>query len=95
VLIEADGDLDKTDLETLGRYFEQRHLKLTFITPKANAASLIVKTGVEGADAIRESCLGMEVGGKRLRTTLVSGSIGKLKRRVEGGGTTEVGKVPE
>lgn len=70
-------------------------MKLTFIIPKGNGAALIVKTGISGADAVRESCPGMVVGGKKLRTTLVSGSIGKLKRRIEEGGTTEDGKVPE
>lgn len=56
---------------------------------------MIVKTGIDGADAVRESCSGMEIGGKKLRTTLVSGSIGKLKRRVVGGETTEDAKVPK
>jgi hypothetical protein len=87
VLIEADAELETGDVEKIASYFGQRRVKLTLIRPKENPASLIAKTNVEGAVEIRGCSADLLVGGKRLRTSLTSGSIGKLKRRVKGGGT--------
>jgi len=84
-LIESDRELGPAEIEKISNYLAERHVRLTMIQLKENRSALIVKTDVEGAAETRERCPELKVGGKPLRTTLVSGSIGKLKRRVRGG----------
>ena len=81
VLMEAEGELEDRDLETFDRYFRDRGVRLALIRLRGHGAALIAKTDVEGAAEIREECPQLVLGGKRLRTELVSGCIGKLKRR--------------
>ena len=87
VLLEAEGELTPGDVEKITSYLGRRDARSKLIQPKGNGAALIVKTNVEGAAQIREGSAELRVGGKRLRTSLTSGSIGKLKRRAAKGGT--------
>lgn len=84
--MEADGLLGPDEVETIARYFRERGVKLVLIRPKGSSSALIAKTDLGGAAEIRGRCPELNVGGRRLTTTLVSGSIGKLKRRAEKGG---------
>lgn len=88
VLLEAEAELTRSDLQKIGDYFERGHLKVTLIRPRGNGAALIAKTDVAGAAEMRESSERLVVGGKTFRTSLTSGNIGKLKRRAAKGGTS-------
>ena len=57
-----------------------------------NPRMAIVKSDQTHAPRLRED--GIEVGGKKLRAVLTSGSIGKLKKRA-GQSTKDFGKVPQ
>jgi len=95
VLIQADGKLRQEELGTLTRMLEQRHGNLGFTLVEGPRTSIIVKTDRVVAEGIRESLSEATFGGTRVRTVLTSGSIGKLKRRVDGSSGREDDKVPQ
>ena len=95
VLIQADGKLTAEELSTLTRMLEQRHGSLGMTLVEAPVTSLIVKTDRAAAEDIRESLSEAAFGGKRVRTVLTSGNIGKLKRRVQRSSAREDVKVPQ
>ncbi|MDG6901058.1 MAG: hypothetical protein JRM80_03770 [Nitrososphaerota archaeon] len=95
VLIQAEGALAQEDLSRLTRMLEQRHGRLGFTLVDAPVTSLIVKTDRAVAEEIRASLDGAAFGGVPVKTVLMSGNIGKLKRRVEGSSAREDVKVPE
>ena len=81
VLFEADGDLSDDDRKEFGRIMEQRHGKTLLTDVKGNPRAVIFKTNNAVTAAIRERSSTVSIGKKKLKIELVSGGIGKLKRR--------------
>ncbi len=94
VLLVADGELSDGDRRDLSVMLERRHGKVTVIPVEKNPRAVIVKTTNAVAPLLRKTSGELHIGGKRLVTVLTSGSIGKLKSRASGGGTTRDGEVP-
>ncbi|MGD0318994.1 MAG: hypothetical protein ABSB56_04805 [Nitrososphaerales archaeon] len=94
VLLVADGDLSDGDRRDLSAMLERRHGKVTVILVEGNPRAVIVKTTNTVAPLLREMSGELHLGEKRLVTVLTSGSIGKLKSRASGGGTTKDGEIP-
>ncbi|MFI5404328.1 MAG: hypothetical protein ACHQYR_01210 [Candidatus Gagatemarchaeaceae archaeon] len=90
----AEGPLTEEDCKTLGLILGQRHGKVKVIPVASNPRAIIVKTDNSVAPILRESSGQIRLSGMTLVTVLTSGSIGKLKRRASGPGTTGNGKVP-
>ncbi len=95
VLIGSEDKLSPSEVETLTRLLELRHGKLTIIQLDSPRTALVVKTDRSVAAAIRDSFADVSVGGKRVRTELTSGSIGKLKRSIRESSPRDLGEVPE
>ncbi len=81
VLLEADFDLTADDRKGFGRLIEQRYGKTPMIEVRGNERAVIIKTTNVFAARLKEEGTVVGTGGKSLRTVLMSGSIGKLKRR--------------
>jgi len=84
VLLEADGDVSADDWKDLAEHLEAKFGKLKPIAVEGNRRALVVKTDNRVAPLIRVEA-GMRVGGRRVRSVLTSGSIGRLKRRAAEG----------
>ncbi len=95
VLLESDGALSPSELETLTKVLEQRHGKLAITELKVPRTALIVKTDNVVAAAIRDSCADLRFGDRRVATILTSGNIGKLKRAARRSSAGVVGEIPE
>jgi len=65
--------------EDFARVLEQRFGKVKVIPVRGNRSVLLVKTDNDAAPRIRE-CEDLRAGGRRVKSILTSGSIGKLKR---------------
>ena len=79
----------------LSRILESRHGTLKIIAVKGNGRAAIVRTTAEVASEMRERSGSLSVAGNRVAMALMSGGIGKLKRRAAGSGTTKDGEVPQ
>jgi len=95
VLLEAEGDVSESSWEELCLRLEESVGRIKPISMKGNPRALVLKTDNRGAPLLRQQVGAMTAGGFRVRTSLTSGCIGKLKRRAGDGGATEVGKVSE
>jgi len=82
LLLAADGELSSADEKQLSRLLEQRHGRFSLIRVRGSGDHFIVKTDWKSAAEMRESFSEVEIGGKRVRSVLTSGCIGKLKKRV-------------
>ena len=61
---------------------------MKIIALKGNDRALIAKTTNDVAALMRNPDLVISLGNKTVKTVLMSGSIGKLKRRASGGGVS-------
>jgi len=86
-LFEAGFDLSADDRKGFGRLLEERSGKTPLIELKGNERFVIIKTNNINAARLKEEEKMVGPGGKTLRTVLMSGSIGKLKKRAAESGT--------
>ncbi|MDG6898404.1 MAG: hypothetical protein JRN24_01565 [Nitrososphaerota archaeon] len=86
VLIEADRDFMPDEIGRVTDFLSRGRPQLKVIRPKGNGSALICRTDVGGASWVREA-IGEFLGPVKLRTTLTSGCVGKLKRRASAGGS--------
>jgi len=95
ILLEADGMMNASELDTLTRLLERRHGKLAMTLVERPRTALIVKTDRVAVSAIRETCTDLSLGDRRVKTILTSGSIVKLKRIAQRSSAREFGEVSE
>jgi hypothetical protein len=95
VLLVADEELTESEVKDLAALLEGRHGKVKVIALEGDRRGVVVKTTNELAPYLRDSDPPLTLHGKRLKSVLTSGSIGKLKRRRSGSGMTGIGEVHE
>ena len=85
VLFVADGEPTAADWKEFARILEERHGKLKPIAVEGAPRAMVIRTDNVVAPQLRAED-GLTAGGKRVRSVLTSGSIGKLKRRAHESG---------
>jgi hypothetical protein len=81
LLLSAEGGLSSEDEKRLTRLLEERYERFSLIRVRGHQDHMIVKTDGRSAEQMRELFDDVEIEGKRVRSVLTSGCIGKLKRR--------------
>jgi len=92
--LESDADLSGEDYDELSKVLLARDPKGKVIQLKGEARWVVLKTIQPVSSSIRELG-GLTVGTVRLEPRLTSGAIGKLKKRVQGRGSTKNGQVSQ
>ncbi|MBI3860019.1 MAG: SCP2 sterol-binding domain-containing protein [Thaumarchaeota archaeon] len=92
VLFESDSDLSEEEFQELGRVITKRHGEMPIIGLAASRRAMIVRTTAEVAARMREPEATIDIRGKTVKTVLVSGAIGKLKKRAEKEGRDRLAK---